>query len=95
MKISAYSSVSIKSIIKLPSSTQILFAFLVCSSQIFAIYGEASKRYISEFTLDEITNADSNYQPINFNHFSGSYKGVQQIPTTGRLSQYGQYNRDS
>lgn len=73
----------------MPHPMLILYAFLLCSSQIFAIYGEAGKRYISEFTLDEITNVDSNYQPVNFNHFASSYKGAQQIPTSSRLSSYG------
>lgn len=73
-------------------SSMIILAFLVCSSQIIARNGEASKRYISEFTLDELTNTDSNYQPINFNHFGGAFKNVQPqnaAVISGRLSPYG------
>lgn len=28
--------------------------------------GASSAKYISEFTLDELTNADASYQPVNF-----------------------------
>lgn len=77
---------------KIMPSSMIILTILVCSSQIIAKNGEASKRYISEFTLDELTNTDSNYQPINFNHFGGTFKsGQPQNPTTisARLSPYG------
>lgn len=46
-------------------------AILVCSAQISANYGLASKRYISEFTLDDL-----NYQPTTFNHLG--FKNAQQ-----------------
>ena len=61
-------------IIMSPLTIAFLFATTICSNTI----ANSDAKYISEFTLDELTNADASYQPFSFSAHSGGAKNAQQ-----------------
>lgn len=53
--------------------------------------GSAEAKYISEFTLDDLTNADASYQPINFGvHPSGRSVAIGGDSNTATSQQHQQ-----